>query len=455
MECPICVESLKKPVTCICNYSACSCCTKRYLLETQQDAQCMNCHRLWSREFLLQYLPRSWINNTYKQHREDLLFERERGMMPATQNIIEQRKLETRRRNEQRQLQGRITHLRSQMRDLLYESGLGGVIKTTLSAARAKKMSSDTLVQYRRLENELNQCFVQQRAQFSQAAVPMQKRLIRPCPKDGCMGFIKCDWSCGICQTKICQQCHSLDTSTQHVCNEDDIRTAEMIVRETKPCPNCAVPTFKIEGCSQMWCTQCHKAWNWQTGALENGNIHNPHYYEWMRNQQHGGAPPREHMDIPRGGFPDMGLILRVAGIPPLHNIYTAFDTIIRFVTHVWETQAIRYRPNAMDNNLELRIDYMENRINEDTFKKMLQRSEKQNKKYQDYYNICTAFRDASLDIFDKIKTTHRYADILKDWCKLWRFIEQSMNKTAAIYDVSVPQWVEFCNKHVIGLIHA
>ena len=38
----------------------------------------------------------------------------------------------------------------------------------------------------------------------------------------------------------------------------------------------------KIDGCNQMWCTQCHVAFDWKTGAIQN-SVHNPHYFEWLR----------------------------------------------------------------------------------------------------------------------------------------------------------------------------
>ena len=63
-----------------------------------------------------------------------------------------------------------------------------------------------------------------------------------------------------------------------------------MIKKETKPCPSCATPIFKIQGCDQMWCTQCHIAFSWRTGMRVNGVIHNPHFYQWQR--EGGGAAP-------------------------------------------------------------------------------------------------------------------------------------------------------------------
>ena len=68
----------------------------------------------------------------------------------------------------------------------------------------------------------------------------------------------------------------------EHVCNEDDVKSAEMIKKETRNCPKCAVPIFKTEGCDQMWCTECHTAFSWRTGLVVTGVVHNPHFYAWQ-----------------------------------------------------------------------------------------------------------------------------------------------------------------------------
>lgn len=48
-----------------------------------------------------------------------------------------------------------------------------------------------------------------------------------------------------------------------------------------------------VRNCDQMYCTQCNTAWSWKTGVVETGRIHNPHYYEQLRNQ--GASIVREN----------------------------------------------------------------------------------------------------------------------------------------------------------------
>ena len=49
----------------------------------------MSCRKGWTREALVDNFTQKFVSKTYKQRREDLLFERERSLMPATQPYVE------------------------------------------------------------------------------------------------------------------------------------------------------------------------------------------------------------------------------------------------------------------------------------------------------------------------------------------------------------------------------
>lgn len=42
-----------------------------------------------------------------------------------------------------------------------------------------------------------------------------------------------------------------------------------------------------VKNCDQMWCVECKTAFSWSKGTVEVGIVHNPHYFQWMR--QNGG----------------------------------------------------------------------------------------------------------------------------------------------------------------------
>ena len=85
-----------------------------------------------------------------------------------------------------------------------------------------------------------------------------------------------------------CSKCLEIKGDTQdadHTCDENNVKSAEIIKKDTKACPKCGTRIFKIYGCNQMWCTGCNTAFNWATGAIyaSNAQFHNPHYVYFLK----------------------------------------------------------------------------------------------------------------------------------------------------------------------------
>jgi len=94
-ECSICIEpmnkSTRKRVECgSCDYSACRECYKQYLLNTNDNPHCMSCKGEWNQVAMIEKFDKSFVNTGYKQHRENVLVDRERSKMVATQPYVEQ-----------------------------------------------------------------------------------------------------------------------------------------------------------------------------------------------------------------------------------------------------------------------------------------------------------------------------------------------------------------------------
>jgi hypothetical protein len=123
----------------------------------------------------------------------------------------------------------------------------------------------------------------------------------RPCPKEGCRGFVKGtpEWACGLCNSRVCPRCERIE-ATGHRCVAEDVETARLIRRDTKPCPGCAAPIEKIDGCDQMFCVSCTTVFSWDTGRVQaTGQVHNPEYFRWLRDR--GEEVPRDPDDTPCG----------------------------------------------------------------------------------------------------------------------------------------------------------
>jgi hypothetical protein len=105
------------------------------------------------------------------------------------------------------------------------------------------------------------------------------------CPKQDCHGFVlqgSESPTCTTCNTLVCIKCREI-MDQDHECDGDTIETIKLIESETKACPGCGIQIHKIQGCYQMWCTQCHTTFHYRTGEILREPIHNPHYIEWLK----------------------------------------------------------------------------------------------------------------------------------------------------------------------------
>ena len=192
----------------------------------------------------------------------------------------------------------------------------------------------------------------------------------RPCPVNNCRGFFTESFECGLCHQKICKNCHELKDD-EHKCNEDNVKSVKALQRETKPCPKCKILTFKQSGCSQIWCTQCHCTWDWESGEEDKGRIHNPHYWEYLR--KIGKDEDEVKRQFERGG---VGMLRNnndecfTFQNLERHLDTSVFNIIFQKINHLELVDLPKYRIENMENlNLDLRKDYLKSKIDESKFK--------------------------------------------------------------------------------------
>ena len=114
------------------------------------------------------------------------------------------------------------------------------------------------------------------------------KKIIIKCSEIECDGFLN-NYTCIICLKVTCNKCLYVhdkrigEKYNEYGCKLVDIETLKLIKSDSKNCPSCGVIIHRTEGCNQMWCVSCHTGFSWKTGKIET-NIHNPHYFEWLKN---------------------------------------------------------------------------------------------------------------------------------------------------------------------------
>lgn len=302
-ECNICCEKYtnhkRKKIQCgACDFECCRNCIETYLLDQLQPS-CMSCKKNWTDSFCAENLT-SFMRNKWKKHQKEMLFEVEKARfpetMPAVANVLKVKSW----KKEQQKDTNTIYELEQKIR--------------ALKQARS--------VRERNIERALNgESLVNNEEEE-------KNKYQRACPVNDCNGFLSSQWKCGVCNIWVCKDCFEIKGDTkdaEHTCDPNTLLTAQALKKETKPCPNCHCSIYKISGCDQMWCTQCHIAFSWRTGKKVRGHVHNPHYYQWINSGGQPAAMPGAAM--PCGGLPAyaelkrcIGLINIISGISQLEQ---------------------------------------------------------------------------------------------------------------------------------------
>lgn len=451
LNCVICDEKVtaSKQTSCpYCKFNACRTCVRKYVLN-ETDTKCMNCKKVWTRAHQNEILLPTFVNGDLRAHHEQILYEREMALFPTTIEEIEQRRITNRLLHDYRVSYEKISVKHSNLRylhaimrenDKLIEQHTASpklysdidVVKIAEEnreiglKLKSEKAEYEKFQVTHRVIRGLMDMEVDDRkivmanyiegadpveiletlkhsGQLGEASKRARTQFVRACPIESCRGFLSQQWKCGICNVFTCSKCNVPKTQTQgdeHVCNPDDIATAELLSKDTKPCPRCGTGIFKIDGCDQMWCVECRTAFSWRTGNLETGHFHNPHYFEYQRRI---GADARNILDMPCNAMaPDQfhGVVHHLVhiavsnascipadrekhGLKPFpkelrHLISIRASDYSQSIGQFAERVLPRFRPDAIQNNLELRVQYLTEQISKDGFKSALIREAKQ-----------------------------------------------------------------------------
>jgi hypothetical protein len=342
------------------------------------------CQKVWTRKFVTDTFPKTWVNREWKAMNSRVAVEREKALLPATVSVVENRKEIERMKAEVEQITVEMRRLTNRRWALQRQIQAGGSVVTTEVKSFGHK-----------------------------------------CPDEECRGFLSTQWKCGLCDKWTCPDCHVIkgtNRDAQHTCDPDVKATAQFLAKDTKPCPKCSTPIHKIEGCDQMWCTQCHTAFSWRRGTIET-RIHNPHYYEWQR-QQNGGTAPRNLGDFECGrDLADQRAnrfihdILSRVGImdylstpqkAQMESLVKYIPQIIRKTVHLQLHDGGRFRTDNVVDNLEVRVRYLKKDITDKQFASKVHASYKAHEKKKDIADVIQLQVQGVTDII------YRIADFLK-----------------------------------------
>jgi hypothetical protein len=259
----------------------CRACLQTYALtQSTEPFPCINaptCTTHWTREFLDKNVTAVFRVHAYRKHREKVLTDRERARLPSTQEdafaVKEAEALVITATAEHKALQLQSEQIQ---RDIYRRERKIALAHEVIRSSGARRMPEENTLTYAS-ETVRSDEKKKEKATF-----------VKPCPAPSCKGFLSTAWKCGLCETWTCPDCHdwkgeSKERNTLHVCDDGKVATARLLAKEARPCPKCGVSICKIEGCDQMFCTACNTGFNWRSGKIHEGPVHNPHYFEWLR----------------------------------------------------------------------------------------------------------------------------------------------------------------------------
>jgi hypothetical protein len=414
--CSVCCEDFnraaRKEVTCkFCEFKACTECVKVYFCseDNASDAHCMACKKAWTREVISEFLPKTWINGSFKKHREVVLMDREKSMLPATQVYVKEELDRRKMREETKRLQ------------------------------EEKKMVKERL-------REINEAlYLQQNIMYNsmRGAAHQACSIIKgACPKDGCRGFLNNSWKCDICTTQVCGKCR-MEKGDDHECKPEDVETAAFIAKDAKACPCCGALCHKVDGCSQVFCVMCKTAFNYNTLRIETGHIHAPDYYRWVADNNNG-IVPRNPGDNPcRDNVTVYELRQHLKQVSGGSVFMQWFCDVHRIRTHIQGHELYKYVVNVEEDNRDLRVKFLLNEIDEDKWKRLLQQREKAKDKKREIHAVLDTFIAVSLDIFHAVMDANdknKLDQCVESFGQLRDFMHERMSKISLMFNCVVPK---------------
>lgn len=390
IECPICVEPIKKSENefkCFsCKASCCMTCMKTYLLGCEAEPHCIHCRQAISYSNFIEKFDKSWRLNDYKKHKEKILWDKEMSKMPSTVGYLDMQDKKMKYLVESRKYYGIYYNIY----DLLHRK-----LINFDEIPEYKKKMKDALNKYQKFDVLYNQIL--------EELDEKKKKVIRykwtqVCLTSDCKGFLGEKYDCVLCKKKYCKDCLveiKEGEENEHTCNEELKETIKMIRKESKPCPKCNEFISKISGCDQMFCTTCGTAFSWKTGQVENGIIHNPHahqffennpqaYDEYMNMRNGVGAGAGQGGNQCRDFLPPYIFCHKMSHLEKSRMGYYHIDYVENIRRHISEYMQYRRdrnedKMNEDLDNQDMRIKYLEKRLDEKKMKIMIHMRHKKN----------------------------------------------------------------------------
>lgn len=483
----VCIQHVKyrTPITCnACNMTCCKICYRHHVLTQISDPTCPGCKKSFDIDYLLNnnHFTSAFVWGALKLHRENILLDRFIARLPE----FHQQAISTR---IVRQLKERSDNIKKQKTTLEVE--IAKQYKVYLTDSKnvelhkhiqdiiAKK--NELIKKYNALDEQrmFEQFFLNHGTYMMRdprhmggATATTGEKVVKPpltrgkCPKENCNAYIMENWKCGTCETEICQKCSMIKRS-EHKCDPNDVLSVQSFknTNEYRQCPKCGSQTHREHGCAQMWCIVCHTAFDWRTGEVDTGPVHNPMYWEWRRQQQGQEARPARANRMGEGCYIDGGHLnnlnrdnsitwtaLHVSFVDTLRELLRNTDEILQ--------QVNRY-VSPIDREIrQTAIKYLLNDMTKDEVKVKIQRDYKRDKKdqlanqYRRFYAdaVKHIITEAYYDFVEHSNPHQTFDTLIKQHDMLYKDVRQLMINLGKMFHSQAPKLMEsqYSEKNIV-----
>jgi hypothetical protein len=450
-ECPVCISTYnnttRKKVKCYCKFEVCSGCCKQYLLELNTDPRCMNCSVIWTPNIIIENINYTFYSQKLKSHLMNLYLIKEKAKVPQMQYKASLLNRESLLFNKIKENKKSIIIYKQQI-DLYriayynnYSQNENFIEFKIINDHLSKIEHYNTEIEQYKFElGAINAHLIKDKNNVSS----IRRQFLFRCKNDDCGGYIEdSSYKCKTCNMKTCNDCYVIISDENHVCNEDNIKTAKFIKNSTKNCPKCAIPIYRSIGCDNMWCTECHTSFNWKTLIINNNKyIDNPHYFEWQRlNTGTVDRNPNEGCITQYGDCIDL---LRNSKNPKLSNYdKNVLCTLCSAMEHNRHIIYAKYQRDPAENDTELdnlRMNYVRNIISLSQWKLKLFAFHKRLYFRRDICNVIEIYISTTLAILVESCNNLSFSEVIAQLKNITKYSTCELEKIHTYYKNTIPK---------------
>ena len=421
MECICCTNNFPEDDFFNCNqcdFSVCVECFKYGILQQIKDPICLNCKTPIHVEIILELCETRWLYDFFLPHMASILLEKEKDLLPYTQ--------------EEASLIREYNLYQNEIKLLLTDKQL-----------KRKYKNPDEFLHYKQDKDNRKLILNAKKQQLRENSITLnnsnrkcgtisikRKQYVSKCMKEDCKGYVNTEYKCETCHNTICDVCYVIleNNNERHHCKQEDKDLAHIIKSNCKQCPKCYIPIMKASGCDQMFCVNCKTGFSWTTGEIETGPIHNPHYFEWLSSQRTNVDIDVEN--IACGELPGFHLV-NIHSYGRSSIIMNIYQRIIHFqrvnIPHV--------SPDRIKDNIDLRIKFLLDEIDEEKWKNTLISRERKRLKNTALRQVFEMFVVVASDMMRRLVSRTTGKNMIEEECRaLWQYTEDCLDRVCNLY---------------------